>query len=212
MTQKYQKTDGQKTQSIRQTCSVDGCLNEASRVKYQLCEKHYARKRRTGTTDRYKAASRRKNSNGYITRPAKSHAIGLKLSGTSRIYEHRIVYYDHHGAGPYDCHWCGKMITFDDMHVDHINNVKDDNRIENLAAACPKCNKERASEKQRLAMRDRATFIEFGGVRKTAQEWADDLGISKTSLISRIKSGWELSRALTESRGRFGPKGHGNAS
>jgi 5-methylcytosine-specific restriction endonuclease McrA len=212
MTLKYQKTGGQKTQSIRQTCSVDGCLSEANRVKYQLCEKHYARKRRTGTTDKYEAAIRRKNSNGYITRPAKSHPIGLNLSDTSRIYEHRIVYYDHHGAGPYDCHWCGKMIAFDNMHVDHINSVKDDNRIENLVASCPACNKARGVEKMRKTQRSKGIMIEFNGVKKHVSEWADDLGISSVSLKNRINSGWELSRALTQPRGNTGPRRKSNAT
>lgn len=50
--------------------------------------------------------------------------LAIKLKG--RVYKaHRLIYIWHHGE------------LSGDMHIDHINGVRDDNRIENLRVATP---------------------------------------------------------------------------
>lgn len=188
------------------TCIVDGCENPVRSGGSQYCEKHYYRIRRNGTTDTVKRLHQTVHSNGYILIPAKGHPLTVRHTGALE-YEHRIVYYNEHGEGPFKCHWCGKTVTWDDMHVDHLNAKRDDNRIENLVASCPLCNQHRGIDKMRHTMRNkRATWIEYNGERKTAKEWADKIGITREALLDRIKQGWLIDRALTEPRGVTGPK------
>lgn len=65
---------------------------------------------------------------------------------TGRVFEHRKVLYDSIGPGPHPCHWhpqsdCGKTsLGWDEIHVDHLNDVPNDNRLENLVVSCMRCN------------------------------------------------------------------------
>lgn len=43
-------------------------------------------------------------------------------------------------------------------------------------------------------------MIEFRGEKKTVQEWADTVGISKQALYQRLGAGWSLERALTQKK------------
>ena len=97
------------------------------------------------------------------------------------------------------------------MHVDHLNDHKSDNRLDNLVASCPGCNTGRARHKADATMRERyAVWIEHDGVRRTLQEWAARLGITRQSLRWRLANGWPLSVALAEPRGKFGPMADDN--
>jgi len=66
----------------------------------------------------------------------------LTHSGGS-VYEHRKVVFDKVGVGPHPCYWCGKILEWSDIVVDHLNEVKDDNRFENLVISCNPCNRAR---------------------------------------------------------------------
>lgn len=188
----------------RACCRVDGCKQEANRVTSGLCEKHYYRLRRTGTTSlQTKDREPIKHSDGYVLVYDPNH----DLRRTSpRQYEHRVIFYEEHGAGPFNCHWCKDRVTWDDMHVDHLNDVRDDNSPTNLVASCPSCNQGRARYKTVLASKQRATKITFDGVTKTIPEWAREVGISYNSLRRRISEGWPIERCLTEPRGKSGPQ------
>ena len=204
MTQQSAKQAGQKTQPTLQTCSVDGCDAKANRIASGLCEKHYTRLRRTGTTEKRRRPEKTKHSSGFAR---DDHPLAKGKPSGSRIYEHRMIFFDAFGGGDHNCHWCGEKVSFEDMHVDHVNAVKDDNRIENLVASCPPCNKQRGLQKMIGTMRSRGMMITWRGETKHVSEWAERLGISTVSLKSRIKSGWTLDDALTKPRGKCGPKG-----
>lgn len=181
-------------------CCVENCGNN-SRTKYgQFCEKHYMRLRRNGDTNRRKPEERITHSSGYVLLFRPEHPL-TKRSGRVREYEHRVVFYDTHGAGPFSCHWCGVQVSWSDMHVDHVNAVRDDNRLENLVASCARCNQGRAREAVDLAVRKRSPLITFNGVSKRAVEWARELGITTTALRARLRR-WPTERALTEANGR----------
>jgi len=184
-------------------CSVEGCSNHANRVSYVLCEKHYGRLRRHGSTDlaqRYKDG-KLEHSGGYLLVYAPDHPVAT----FSRAYEHRVVYYDNYGEGPFECHHCGTEVSWDTLHIDHLDDNKKNNDISNLVASCPTCNQARGRHKMVKSQRSKGINIEFNGVTKHVSEWANDLGISRTSLVSRLKK-WPKERALTEPRGKFGPK------
>lgn len=188
-------------------CIVQDCAKSTRGGRCPYCEMHYGRLRRNGTLDRVLAAHTREHSGGYIQVPANGHPLAR---GGSLVYEHRAVYYDAHGDGPFKCHWCGAHITWDTLHIDHLNDNRKDNRISNLVASCPICNQQRGREKMVKTMRrNYATWIEYDGKRQTLQEWARQIGIGRTALQYRLASGWPLDRALTEPRGKFGPRAAG---
>lgn len=190
-------------------CSVDGCDRLATRVGAGLCEMHYARLRRRGSfrTQAEEAGKRPdlRHCHGYILEHLPHHPLATN-GQRSRIYQHRAVYFEAHGVGPFQCHVCGSQVTWDMMHVDHLDDDKSNNDIANLAAACPTCNQARAKEKVARASRQRATQVfEHDGLRLTAQQWADRVGISRNALLWRLRNGWPLEVALSAKRGRFGP-------
>lgn len=206
MTKQLEMMDGPSTTIIPAMCSVDACGAIANRVGAGLCEKHYGRLRRNGTTEKLQPNRKIQHSHGYVLVHAPDHQLSAGKPSGTRIYEHRMKFYDAYGYGDHKCHWCEASVTFNKMHVDHLNAIRDDNRLENLVASCPDCNMSRGLEKMRKTMRERGMMIEFNGKRKHVSEWASDLGISAVSMKNRISSGWDLAKALTEPRGKFGPK------
>ena len=89
------------------------------------------------------------------------------------------------------------------MHVDHVNAVRDDNRIDNLVPSCPPCNQERGFEKSKATHRKRSTSrIEWNGESLCISEWAERLGIAPTSIKWRMSRGWPIERVVTEPRAR----------
>lgn len=194
-------------QATRYTiCVVDGCQNNTRSSGSPYCEKHYGRIRRRGTTSKYIPTKKRQHKGGYLLVYRPDHSLTQRHTG-SYEYEHRIIFYDKHGEGPFKCHWCKKEVSWDYMHIDHLNNKTDDNRHENLAASCPICNQQRGHHKATITIRDvHGRWIEHKGQRKMLSEWAKEIGITRASLAWRLGSGWTLDRALTETRGKYGPK------
>lgn len=192
-------------------CSVPGCGNDANRARLGLCEKHYMRQRRNGTTERLVPKQRYGHVHGYVKVRCLGHPL-VKGRASPVEYEHRVVFYNARGAGPFRCQHCGVEVTWADMHVDHLNDTPDDNRIENLAPSCPKCNWKRGRPKMAASVRRQHASITAFGRTLSISEWAREVGISSSALKERIQSGWSLERALSEPRGRFGPKSRREAA
>lgn len=185
-------------------CAVDGCGMKAVRVGAQMCEKHYMRMRRNETTEYVGRAipGKLEHSHGYVLVPAAGHPRAL---GGYRAYEHRVVFTDAHGEGPFNCHWCSKVVTWSDMHVDHVDADKANNDLSNLVASCADCNQRRGHEKIRETWRKR-NGVTINGVTRTLNEWAEVVGLRRSSIVARLKAGWDIERAVFEPRGKFGPK------
>lgn len=187
-------------------CSVEGCDHQARSARSPYCEMHYGRLRRNGTLDQIPPPQFLGHSGGYRLVYAPDHPLRDGKVGNYE-YEHRVVFYDEHGEGPFSCHHCGVTVTWEDMHVDHLNDVTDDNRSDNLVASCAVCNPWRGKGKMRQTMRQKhARTVTWNGTTKTLAEWAEDIGIDRESLQWRLKAGWPLDRALTEPRGKTGPR------
>ena len=202
---------------VHAECSVEGCGKPATRKASCMCETHYYRQRRSGTTtlrtvvvsDEVKASDECRvipatveHSHGYLLEYCPDHPLVRESS--PRVYQHRAVYYQHHGAGPFECHWCNRPVTWEGMHVDHIDDDKQNNAISNLVASCPTCNQARGQWKIRLFHR-RKSGIQIGDRTHTLNEWAAIAGISRNAIQARIDKGWTVERAVFEPRGRFGP-------
>lgn len=183
------------------TCSVEGCGKPARRVKALYCEMHYMRMYRNGVLNRIIEAKPLEHSHGYILIPAKGHPLA---KGSSHVYEHRAVFYNAHGAGPFNCHWCQSILTWDDMHIDHLDDDKKNNLLANLVASCPVCNQKRGFHKARKTWANKTGLTAFGKTM-TLNQWAEELKISRASIIARLKRGWSLERTLSEPRGKQGP-------
>lgn len=138
---------------------------------------------------------------------APKHPVGT-VGQQSRVYEHRAVYHAEHGEGPFSCNWCGVEVTWQTMHVDHVDDDKANNDPSNLVASCPTCNQGRGKVKQRRNLRQRVSpKITWRGRTQTVCDWADEIGLTASALKQRLRAGWDTTRAMTEPRGRFGPKG-----
>lgn len=186
------------------TCTVDGCAKLANRVGMGLCESHYMRLRRNDTTELVGCAipGDLQHSAGYVLKAAPGHPRAI---GGYRAYEHRVVFSDAHGEGPFNCHWCQKQVTWSDMHVDHVDADPSNNAIENLVASCPPCNVKRGHRQGMVEWREKVG-IELNGVKRTLNEWAALYGINRVSIVARIKRGWSAEDAITRRRGNRGPK------
>lgn len=190
--------------ALRPACHVDGCSKPATRSGGTRCETHFYRERRNGTLELTlgRKPGALVHTHGYLLVPAAGHP---RARGAYRAYEHRKVFTDAHGEGPFICHWCGKPVSWGDMHVDHLNEQVDDNRRENLVASCPGCNMTRNRERVMRRWR-RETGLTANGETLTLNEWARRVGISRAALIARLSSGWPPDRAVSEPRGKSGPK------
>lgn len=185
-------------------CKVEGCERVAKRPAMRLCERHYYRQRTHGSFDNPRKPSIHTDRNGYHRISAQGHPAASK-SGVALV--HRMVFYDAHGMGPHACHWCGVQIGWREMHVDHLNDDPGDNALGNLAPSCPPCNTNRGRHKSAATNIDRyALKLAHAGETRTLRDWATRLGIAKESLKWRLDRGWSVSRALTEPRGKFGPR------
>jgi uncharacterized Zn-finger protein len=191
-----------------QKCLVDGCDDTVRSAKATLCERHYYRIRRNGSNvllrEKSPPPDTKLHTHGYIVEYMPDHPLWSETKG--RIYQHRRVFFDHHGKGPHPCNWCGKVLEWSDIDVDHLNAVRHDNRQENLVASCHRCNISRGRDAMTTTKRQKSNSkITWNGETLTQGEWADRIGITRQSLRFRISSGWPIARALTEGRGASGP-------
>lgn len=187
------------------TCRVHGCASVANRKGAQMCEKHYMRNRRNGTTNKLDVVKpgALTHSHGYKLIHAPDHEL---RRASNRVYEHRAVYYAHHGSGPFVCHWCSVVVCWDDMHVDHLNDQKDDNSPTNLVASCAACNQKRGFRKMTK------THQQMSSRRYTAHgktmclnEWSRHLGLSRNAIEYRLEAGWKIDDVFSPRKGRSGP-------
>jgi hypothetical protein len=148
----YERKPRAKQQKPTLWCRVDGCERQANRRGARLCEMHYGRQRAHGAFE-LPARDRPEfyvDRAGYHRVSAPGHPLACR-GGTAM--RHRVVYYDANGAGPFPCHWCGKVVAWAELHIDHLNDTPSDNRLENLAASCPPCNMNRGRHKTTRTLR-----------------------------------------------------------
>ena len=200
------KTAGQQTQIIPSIkCRVDDCERTANRKTYQLCEKHYYRLRRTGSVARPEVKHSYQRSDGYIVRYAPSHPLSDKQG---KVFEHRMVFYDINGPAAMSCYWCKKRLEWSDTHIDHLNDVKFDNRPSNLVSSCPVCNQARGRDKMKQSMREKyGRMLVYKDMTMSCNRLAKHVGINRTTLMNRIDNmGMTVEQAVETSVGKTGPK------
>lgn len=185
-------------------CKIEDCGKHANRKGHQLCEAHYGRFRRNGTFDVRPPVVESSHSGGYILDHVDGHPL-CTPGGGNVVFQHRRIYYDIHGVGPFQCNWCAERITWADLHVDHLNEDKKDNAPDNLVVSCGVCNQQRGMWKSVAKSKHNGLIITFNGESYCQVDWARKIGITVQSLVWRLNHGWPIERALTESKGRTGP-------
>lgn len=93
-------------------CHVEDCGREAVYKALCVCQKHYFRIWRGGTTElrREPARPRMEDKRGYQFLHAPTHPLVTR--GQIYVAEHRIVLYEAIGPGPMNCALCGKALTW----------------------------------------------------------------------------------------------------
>lgn len=191
------------------TCAAPGCIARPRSPGSIYCEKHYTRLRRRGSLDLVGASPVLRHTHGYRLVHAPDHP--LCTDGQVHVYEHRKVFYDAHGEGPFSCHVCGAVQGWATMHVDHLNDDPADNRLENLAPACPVCNRKRGLPVMRTTQRLKGRHITVRGVSLCLSEWSRCCGVPITTLRRRLRDGWDAATAVDTPPGPTGPKRPGGA-
>ena len=187
-------------------CCIEGCCNSTGeRAAY--CEKHYVRIRRNGTSERVLPAAiigqTRSTSDGYVVQlVGKEHPLAR---ADGYVLQHRLRMYEVYGDGPLSCAMCGAGEAWDTCHVDHINCIRDDNRLTNIRVTCARCNVNRGRDKGIITRRKNGRMITAHGRTRNINDWADDIGITSQSIGWRIARGWSLEDVVSKPRGKFGP-------
>lgn len=171
-------------------CRVKDCERDAIYKTHQLCQKHYFRFIRTGSTELQEKKiihreSRKKyrlqNQAGYQLIYEPFHSLA---DSKGYVYEHRYIVYGVYGNDLPNCELCGKPTSWDTCHIDHIDEDVTNNSFSNLRPLCRPCNTGRTPRKSTLKM-------EYLGRIMTFTEWAKEpfvTGCRKT-LVERFKSG-----------------------
>jgi hypothetical protein len=125
----------------------------------------------------------------------------------SRCYNKNVERY--HLYGGRGIKVCDEWLNSFESFLSHIGLAPDASlqvdRIDNNADYKPG-NVRWASVSDNVKNSSRARYIEFSGKRKTLGEWAQYLGVSRTTLQMRLdKYGWGVERTLsTKAMGKFG--------
>lgn len=165
-------------------CKIDGCEREAMYKKDMVCQKHYFRFMRYGTYDLTSVRKYRiTNPAGYQKVYEPEHPLA---DSCGYVYEHRFVYFNSYKYVK-GCLLCGKEISWDTCHIDHIDNDVTNNKIENLRATCMGCNVFRGHTEISMG----SLFIEFDGKKLNPDAWSrqDGVFVSGNTIRKRFLSG-----------------------
>lgn len=182
-----------------QMCCVSGCDRAANYKGKGLCQKHYFRQWRYGTTDLVRSAKpRHETPDGYQWLHDPAHPLKHRKGGY--VAEHRAVLFADIGPGPMSCALCARDLTWQTCKVDHIDNDVRNNVLSNLRPTCNLCNTRRGMRSP--SEWNKTVVLEHDGRRLCAQEWSREPGvkISGRQIIARKRAGMSDYEAI------FSPK------
>lgn len=174
---------------MTEKCVIDGCGRIRRYAKTGVCQTHYHRMWRTGSYDKNPPAHPRlANSKGYQMVYAPDHPLKHK---SGYVYEHRKVSYEKYNGVCEKCEMCGKEVSWDSCHVDHIDSDVLNNREENLRILCRGCNTRRNYPETHKF--DYCYKVTINGVTRTPFAWSKqpDVKVTRSTIIRRIKQGMD---------------------
>lgn len=178
-------------------CKVEGCGRDAMYKKQRVCQMHYFRNMRNNTYDTIMKRKYR------IVNPAGYHKIyepqHILSDSQGYIYEHRAILFSTLGhLETIACQLCGKLMSWDNLQTDHIDEDVTNNHSYNLRPLCIACNTERGRAKIPKHTANGRYSITYLGVTKTPTEWARDenVKVSHSTIIRRKQLGMSDEDAL----------------
>ncbi|WP_408480569.1 HNH endonuclease signature motif containing protein [Paraburkholderia graminis] len=122
---------------------------------------------------------------------------------TGQVWEHRKIAYERYGGTLPPCELCGKHITWQTAHIDHKDENRANNDLDNLRHLCRVCNVTRT-------VQSTAVLLTINGVTQNVARWSKDprCAVSDATIRQRVSKGWPHERCVFDPpahRGR--PKG-----
>lgn len=179
-------------------CKIEGCEKECKHYPGKgICQMHYFRMMRYGTYEltAKPRKSHTKNAKGYQMLHIPGHPLAMS---NGAVYEHRKVIYDKCGENLPPCEKCGKPVNWETAHIDHIDEIVDNNEPSNLRVLCRPCNVMRARVHIPQHTRKRCLAVTFNGETKTPEEWSRHplVKVAGSTIIFRLKKGMTAEEAL----------------
>jgi 5-methylcytosine-specific restriction endonuclease McrA len=187
-------------------CKVEGCSKDAQYKEKQLCQMHYFRIMRNGTTDTLPKSRkyRLQNPAGYQKIFEPNHPT---VNSDGYAYEHRFVVYEEYGENLPNCAICGKVTDWETCHIDHIDRDVTNNKLDNLRPLCRGCNTFRDYPDQHTLNGHHA--VTCNGKTMTPTEWARQPGVnvSHSTIVHRLAKGMSAQDAIFSEKKTHNGKG-----
>ena len=166
-------------------CKIDGCKRKVMYKNLKLCQMHYFRFMRNGTFELTRTKKYR------LTNPAGYQKLNEPLhplaNSDGYVYEHRFIYFNEISKKVDYCKLCNVPITWENCHIDHMDNDVTNNNKDNLRALCRPCNTFRGYTKYSVG-----TLIEIDGIELTAAAWSrqDGVKVRCNTIRHRLRKGY----------------------